>query len=45
MLVTRPVDAEVRTETRPNPEGRCFPTPLPVPRARDEKMVGRDTGR
>jgi len=41
----RPLEAEARTETRPNPEGRCFPTPLPVPSVREEKIVGRETGR
>src|SRR4051812_22497930 len=44
-LLMRPVDGEARTETRPNPEGRCFPTPVPVPKVREEKMVGLDTGR
>src|SRR5206468_11075047 len=44
-LLILPLDADARTETRPNPEGRCFPTPAPAPRVREEKMVGRATGR
>jgi len=45
ILLILPVEAEARTDTRPNPEGLCFPTPLPVPSEREEKMVGRETGR
>src|SRR3954471_5116643 len=44
-LLMRPVAGEGRTETDPNLEGRCFPTPVPLPKVREEKMVGRDAGR
>jgi hypothetical protein len=40
-----PVDRDARTETRPNPEGFCLPTPAPPPRVREEKIVGRSAGR
>jgi hypothetical protein len=40
----RPVDFDARTETTPNPEGFCLPTPAPMPVRRAEKMVGRGAG-
>jgi hypothetical protein len=45
MPVIAPVDFDARTDTRPNPDGFCFPTPLPVPSVREEKIVGRGAGR
>jgi len=43
--VILPVDREARTETTPNPEGFCLPTPGPPPVLRAEKIVGRNAGR
>src|SRR5712691_7884376 len=45
MPVMVPVDRDARTDTRPKPDGFCLPTPLPPPRVRDEKIVGRKAGR